>query len=135
MFIEALRQTRTTNCGQTAVAMLTGKTIAEVEEVYGHGHVTQPHEHIEAVERLGFHPDERGFMPFEGKLPELALVRIKYLKQTRGGKYSTSGKTKRRGHLVVWANNQFYDPCRNPYTLNSFPPGFKIDSVLEVLAP
>lgn len=135
MFIEALRQTRRQNCGQTAVAMLAGKTIAEVEAVYGHGHVTKPWEHIKAVEHFGFYADEKGFVPFTGKLPELALVRIAYLKRTKGGKYSTSGKRKRGGHLIVWANGQFYDPCRDPYTPACLPPGIVIDTVLEVLAP
>lgn len=131
-----LRQTRPKNCGQTAVAMLTGKTIQEIEKVYGHKTATYPWQHMEAVKKLGFYPDERGFQKYTGQeLPPLALVRVCYLKRTRGGGFSTSGKTKRSGHLVLWTNNQFYDPNGRIWTLDTIPPGTKIDTVLEVLAP
>lgn len=136
MNVNPLKQSRRTNCGQTAVAMLTGKSIKEVEAVYGHGHATYATEHMRAVERLGCVPDYRGFKKFkvEPKLPEIALVRMEFLKRTRGG-YSTSGKTKRSGHLVLWANGYFFDPGGMIYTLDTMPKGMVIDQHLEVLVP
>lgn len=133
MQINFLYQTRRTNCGQTAVAMLTGKSIAEIERVYGHVHSSYSAETARIVNKLGFYGDERGFIPHQGgKLPELALVRVVTLKRTRHG-YSSSGKTRRNGHLVLWANGKFYDPYWGE--LSELPVGRKIDTVLEVLAP
>lgn len=137
MNVNPLTQTRRTNCGQTAVAMLTGKTIKEVERVYGHGHRTYATEHVNAVRKLGCYPDDRGFQRYDPKvaLPEIALVRVCYLKRTRGGKFSSSGKTKRSGHLVLFANGYFFDPSGKLYTPTSLPPGVVLDTVLEVLVP
>lgn len=138
MNITPLKQTRDFNCGQTCVAMLTGKTIAEVEQVYGHGHETYPSEHIKAVTALGCYADERGFVDYEDgmALPEVALVRIGYRKRNpKTGGYSKS-KTKRLGHLVVWANGQFYNPS-NAQTIpfDGLSAGVKIDRFLAVLVP
>lgn len=115
--------------------MLTGLPVKEVERVYGHGHRTFPREHIRGVTGLGFYADERGFRDFDGTMPELALVHIGYLKKVRGGNFSTTGKTRRSGHLVLWANGQFYDPAGRIYKMDGLRVGAKIVKVLEVLAP
>lgn len=134
--IKLLCQNRPTNCGQTAVAMLANKTIAEVEHIYGHKSITYPDQHIDAVTKLGFYADPRGFLEYHGgKLPEVALVRLAQLKRTRTGKFTTNGKTKRSGHLVLWANNKFYDPCGREYTKEQMPKGAIIHLYLEVLVP
>lgn len=39
-----LKQTKSTNCGQTCVAMLLGITIPEAEKLFGHGGVTTQEE-------------------------------------------------------------------------------------------
>jgi hypothetical protein len=134
MNVTLLKQTRNSNCGQVSFAMLTGKTIREAERIYGHGHATCKGEHIKALTRVGFYPDSRGFIGVTRReaLPALALVRLGFLKRS-GGHLSTSGKLKRTGHLVLWANGQFYDPAGKTY--QELPNGVVVESVLEVLAP
>ena len=104
-----------------------------MEKVYGHGHATFPPEHVKAIAALGFYPDERGFQKYAGALPEVALVRICWLKRA-GGKLSTSGKVKRSGHIVLVVRGDFYDPNGTVYSIKHL--AFRnavVDSYLEVL--
>lgn len=134
--VQLLKQSRRGNCGQTAVAMLSGKSISEIERVYGHGHTTFLIEHIAACKQLGFNPDPNGFVPYVSgsELPATALIRMAYFRRYRGKKAST-GKTKRRGHLVLFSNGIFYDPIGHTYDINTIPQSMMIDCVLRVSSP
>lgn len=54
MNVTFLRQTGMKNCGQTAMAMLIGTSIKEVEALYGHGTTTYQSEHIGHLKSLGY---------------------------------------------------------------------------------
>ncbi len=117
MEIKHQRQTRGKNCGQTCVAMLTGKPIKEVEKLYGHKTLTFLPEHVKVLSSLGFAVGE--FVEIKPNviplLPTVAMIRISNLKRS-GGHLSTH-KTKRTGHLILWANGQFYDPAGATFQL------------------
>ena len=135
MNITPLTQTKKMNCGQTAVAMLTGKSIKEVEAIYGHGTITYTHEHVFNLTKMGFlGVDSPGFVQRGTPgfaIPETGLVRIAFLKKS-GGHYSTTGKTKRTGHLVVIAHGIVYDPAGRIYPLSALPADRIVDKVLSV---
>lgn len=120
--VKLLAQDKRTNCAQTAVAMLTGKSIREVEAVYGKATTTFPSDHSRALDKLQVTTGAWWFYK-DQPLPEVALVLVAFL-QRRGGRFSSSGRVKRRGHMVLLVNGIFYDPSWPfPYTLDSFPEG------------
>lgn len=147
MTIKLLKQTKRMNCGQTAVAMAFGKTIQQVEKAFGqtrlawfrgpeyinpkgraHGSKTNLNWTKFVVEWLGGVAGEmKNTLPQNGT----ALVRIVYHK--RSGGVMSAGKVKKTGHLVVWNNGTFYDPCGRTYTV--LPEGVSIDKAMEVLVP
>lgn len=137
MNIMLLKQTKRGNCGQTAVAMLTGKSIKEVERVYGHGHTTFLFEHYKNLPKLGAYVDERGYMePSKPgfKVPETGFLRLGFLKQS-GGNLSTSGKLKKCGHFVAVYKGRIYDPNGMSYPVEALPKSTVITHALEVLLP
>lgn len=65
-------------------------------------------------------------------LPAVALVRVAPLKRS-GGRLSTSGKVKNIGHVVLWANGQFYDPAYG--IMPDVQVGRRITHVVEIKNP
>jgi hypothetical protein len=66
------------NCGQIAVAALTGKTVEEIEAVVGHSHGTKTKELAEALRRLGCLCDDRA-RPLSQFVswPDTALLQVR----------------------------------------------------------
>jgi hypothetical protein len=140
------KQTKSRNCGQTAVSMLLNAPMADVEKAYGRARAlelrrdptkarrysgtTNMFMTRRAVDMLGGYAGELTACDSKAKLPETALVRIVFQKRSGG---ALCGKVKKMGHLVVWANGQFYDPCGTTYT--ELPAGTQIDRFIEVLVP
>lgn len=140
MEIALLKQTKTSNCGQTCIAMVTGKSIAEVERAFGgvcggtrYGGVTFSGQQVSVLKLFGVKcadqyvsvPANRDF----AALPKTALVRLAFLKRS-GGRLSKT-KTKRTGHLVVWHEGKVYDP--NGYAI--LPEMVRPDMVIERYLP
>lgn len=66
-------------------------------------------------------------------LPELCLVRMAFLKRApKTGKFSTNGKTKRAGHLVLYYKGDFFDPSGVVYSAAGIPSGMVINRYLEI---
>ena len=134
--IRPLKQTRSMNCAQTAVAMVAGVSIDRAEQVFGHGHKSLPQETIDALRKLGVSCKNEftvvGRTRDTSVLPPVAMVRLVFLKRS-GGHLSVSGKVRKTGHLVVWANGQFYDPGHGlTFQPSQMNPEIVIERFLEV---
>lgn len=63
-------------CGQCSVAMVTGKPIEEVFQVFGHKHGTHTHEVVSALRKLGVQTsNQRTAFPMN-QIPELCIMHI-----------------------------------------------------------
>lgn len=120
MEITLLKQDKKMNCGQTAIAMVTGKTIREVEAAFrntgatggGRGGATYSGSQVAVLQSLGVKCGSYVVVaPTRdwSVLPKTALVRFGYLKKSGG--HLSKTKTKQMGHLVVWHDGKFYDPA------------------------
>lgn len=49
------------NCGQTCIAMITGKSIREVEKLYGTSGVTYVQRHVHMLTQMGIIPSGTNF--------------------------------------------------------------------------
>jgi hypothetical protein len=107
--VKHYRQSAKRNCGQIAVASLTGKTVEEIEAIVGHSHGTKTKELAEALRKLGCLCDERS-RPLRqcATWPEAALL------QVRGGG--------RPGwHWVAYENGMVCDGHQDgPMTLSDY---------------
>lgn len=104
------RQPNNRTCGQTSVAMAVGLPVEKVIETYGHAKATYPGEHVAAMKKLGWEADAPKSFQSTRELPEMALVRIRWHRRSRKSVTGYARGYKRMGHLVLWANGQFYDP-------------------------
>lgn len=105
--MKLLGQNRRNNCSQTCLAMISGRSISEVERLAGSRCAMNNGEKIQALSRLGI-VNSGVFADYQGNLPPFALVRIARRKNSGGHR---SEKTVKVGHLIVWYQNQFYDPA------------------------
>jgi hypothetical protein len=131
-----VRQSRTMNCGQTAMMMLTGRSEAEVYAAYGTKGVTNRNMTENAAKALGCVVDEAGWKE-GGSLPVEGFIRIGFRKRS-GGKLSD--KVKRIGHLLMIRNGVIYDPAGRFFLAKDFEAactvwGWKLTHTLAVLAP
>jgi hypothetical protein len=128
----ALKQTRNSNCGQTCIAIITGKTVAEAEKAVGHGHATYGKDLIAGVEKLGcvagpmISHKTIGF-----KIPHTGFLLIGYQKKS-GGRISS--KLKKVGHWVVVVDGVVYNPNGTTYPF-TIAPGTIVNFAIEVLVP
>lgn len=115
------------NCGQIAVAILTNRSLEEVEKVVGHTHSTRTKELAKALGYFGYS----------------ALNRRKAVKTFPTGKWfgivHTRFKTRQRGgHWVAVAKGKVYDGCVSramsieEYTQMLDETGWKITAALPV---
>lgn len=120
MEITLLKQDKPMNCGQTAIAMVTGKTIREVEAAFAdtgasggsRGGATYGGAQVAVLQSFGVKCGSYVVVaPTRdwSVLPKTALVRFGYLKKSGG--HLSKTKTKSMGHLVVWHDGKFYDPA------------------------
>jgi hypothetical protein len=113
--VTPLKQPTRTSCGQTAMAMIAGCSLAHVRKAYGHMSTTYGFEHIPAGRKLWLDVqiavklDVVNLDEARRVLPRNALVRIVRLKHS-GGHTSTNGKTKLTGHMIAYIDGNFYDP-------------------------
>lgn len=134
MNITYIKQDRKRNCGQTVVAMLTGMDVRKVEKLYGGRSGTFIGQQKELLAKLGYKVSEvQAVGPNEDvKLPAVAYVRVGYLKRS-GGNLSTTGKVRKNGHAVLFANGKFYDPFYG--VLDNVAPGTRVTHFVGVEKP
>jgi hypothetical protein len=113
------------NCGQIAVATLTGRSVEYVEKFIGHSHGTKTKELATALAAFGFRSRTRCKSHLEfSATPEFALAQVHNV--MRPG-----------WHWIAIGDGKAYDGrCEGPMTLRDYTewlkPGDKITSYLEV---
>jgi len=92
-----IRQYGKRNCGQIAVAVVTGKTVAEIEAIVGHCHGTKTKELVSVLRFLNYAcADKCRRKPDDVPVPTLALAQLR--RPGRAG-----------WHWIVVADNMVYD--------------------------
>lgn len=132
--VKLLKQSKTNNCGQTAVMMFTGRPLNEVNKAFGCSGKSNSANTAMALVALGCVVDSE--WKTDGSIPTDGFIRIGFLKKS-GGHYSTTGKVKNLGHLLMIKNGVIYDPIGRFYTLEQFKArvGIRVTHSLAALAP
>lgn len=112
-----------TVCGQCCVAMVTGKSLKKVIEIFGHSHSTRTKELYNALRNLGFKCVDSRLKRFTNNtaLPRFGILKITY------------DWRKNNGHWVVIKNFMIYCPSDgiSHWTTYGFSKG-RITSFLEI---
>lgn len=128
MTIVHQRQPSKNSCGQTCVAMLIGRPVAEVIASVPDKTGTVAHQLGSYVVRAGGACDER-CRPLAAderwRLPPVALCRVRW----------GSDPKDRRAHWVLWADGRFWDPLTPDKALFLRSPFGRVLSYLACRAP
>jgi hypothetical protein len=102
--LKHLAQTRKGNCGQTVVAMITGRPIEEIEEVMGKKGGTRTADLKKALHHYGWKTGKRlrPCHPYKDK-PPLTIVSVRSARMSRP-------KIK-NSHWIIKHNHTIYDPA------------------------
>lgn len=95
-----IKQHNHRNCGQIAVAVLTGASLKKIESMFGHHHGSYTRELVAVLRELGFKcPDRR---KSTRKWPTKDFFGIIHIREQGD---------KRGGHYVAVANGKVWDGC------------------------
>ena len=118
--IKWLKQIKKKNCGQLAVAMVTGKSIEKVENYFGHDHGTKSKDLAAALKHFGFSCSNRLLVMKER--PICAIAKLKY-------------PSKSGWHWVVVYKDKIYDGVwGQPDGTVEWPRGAKLTSYIPIEA-
>jgi hypothetical protein len=132
---DLLKQSRNTNCGQTAVAMLTRRPVKEINKLFGTCATSNMVMVASALTSLHYVLGSQQVSPEGARaedLPALAMVRLAFRK--RSGGHVSAGKVKNCGHVVLIANGMVFDPVGRKYPVNEISTGSIIERFIPILA-
>lgn len=89
-----LKQYHKRNCGQIAVAVITGKSVREIYKIIGHDHGTKTKDLVKALRKLGYSCPAR--LKCLKERPKLAIAKLDH-------------KLRRGWHWVVIDGYKIYD--------------------------